>query len=120
MVRPRGLMDRASLSAGGDCESYRALSRFPIQESSITSSHPSIAQLVEHLTVDQMVPGSIPGRRILIWNHPSRDSVFVNNYVMSSRSYSVVVITVDFDSTDTGSNPVRTFCVERLARKKCM
>ena len=26
--------------------------------------HPSIAQLVEHLTVDQMVPGSIPGRRI--------------------------------------------------------
>ena len=23
-----------------------------------------IAQLVEHLTVDQMVPGSIPGRRI--------------------------------------------------------
>ena len=31
-------------------------------------------------------------------------------------SYSVVVITVDFDSTDTGSNPVRTFfiflCVE--------
>ena len=27
----------------------------------------------------------------------------------SSRSYSVVVITVDFDSTDTGSNPVRTF-----------
>ena len=28
---------------------------------------------------------------------------------MYSRSYSVVVITVDFDSTDTGSNPVRTF-----------
>ena len=26
-------------------------------------------------------------------------------------SYSVVVITVDFDSTDTGSNPVRTFFV---------
>ena len=25
--------------------------------------YPSIAQLVEHLTVDQMVPGSIPGRR---------------------------------------------------------
>ena len=24
---------------------------------------PSIAQLVERLTVDQMVPGSIPGRR---------------------------------------------------------
>ena len=27
---------------------------------------PSIAQLVEHLTVDQMVPGSIPGRRIFV------------------------------------------------------
>ena len=26
--------------------------------------YPSIAQLVEHLTVDQMVPGSIPGQRI--------------------------------------------------------
>ena len=60
-------MDQASLSAGGDCrfESCRALSRFAIQESGITSSQPSIAQLVEHLTVDQMVPGSIPGRRIL-------------------------------------------------------
>ena len=77
-MRPRGLMDRASLSAGGDCESYRALSRFPIQESSITSSHPSIAQLVEHLTVDQMVPGSIPGDRIFIFvckrSHPCRNS----------------------------------------------
>ena len=30
---------------------------------------------------------------------------------VSSRSYSVVVITVDFDSTDTGSNPVRTFFI---------
>ena len=28
---------------------------------------PSIAQLVEHLTVDQMVPGSIPGRRTLLF-----------------------------------------------------
>ena len=32
-----------------------------------TQTHtPSIAQLVEHLTVDQMVPGSIPGRRTFI------------------------------------------------------
>ena len=27
---------------------------------------PPIAQLVEHLTVDQMVPGSIPGRRTFL------------------------------------------------------
>ena len=29
-------------------------------------SKPAIAQLVEHLTVDQMVPGSIPGRRTFL------------------------------------------------------
>ena len=30
---------------------------------------PSIAQLVERLTVDQMVPGSIPGRRIVQYEY---------------------------------------------------
>ena len=40
--------------------------------------------------------------------HPHHPSVPMTSDV--SWSYSVEVITVDFDSTDTGSNPVRTFC----------
>ena len=40
----------------------------------IRNINPAIAQLAEHLTVDccsyQMVPGSIPGRRILMYHDP--------------------------------------------------
>ena len=34
------------------------------------------------------------------------------------RFYSVVVIIVDFDSTDTGSNSVRTFSEDRVIVKE--
>ena len=56
------LRDQSGFGFGGTCSTETRTRLVPPFVTLVCSS-PSIAQLVEHLTVDQMVPGSIPGRR---------------------------------------------------------
>ncbi len=88
----------------------------------VLASEGPVAQWIARLTSNQAVVGSSPTGVVFLYRcgglAQSVECVVCNDEAPGSkpgfsiRSYSVMVITLDFESSDPGSNPGRTsFCV---------